>query len=558
MPAETETEDVAVDNDTGRSRSHSRDMQTQTSPLMSVSPSSASLPPLPPLQTKPRAAGDNSLGLSHFTDNRLSLPPLASLHPSSGLRESSSPHLSLGTSLSSSSQFLSTRRASMDIPPSTARSTGIVPQRSSSDPISTARPASPHSVVAQGTSMRSNSLRRLSSATQSSAHSISSGATTYVSRPRTFAAPIPRASSSILTDSILGGPSASVKMESTKSPTRLDRSFDNHMAPGILSQSLSIDDGALSQVLDGPTEGDQTTGVRSIRNQTPWVSPSTSMLGSPSATTFRPSSRPPSEDLYASPRSDDMSLPATGRYNDRMPSHSGARELLPQGRANHNGLLSESPPIRVENRDRHTHNIGPPDINRNTFDQALRSTPYNISGNMINQRHSVGGPALEDTLADMSLNDNDTSAPSVRPSERRNPETTRNLRNGTSLDASAPVSTSANSHVEAEIFADDLSRGLAHNAFRSQKLMNSLSRVRLQKANEKIKELQEKLAELGRRDAMLERELEHELQDAQDWELAKLDDGIMKDLGQLSESEYNRLKRGEALHMTEMSGLRRG
>lgn len=96
----------------------------------------------------------------------------------------------------------------------------------------------------------------------------------------------------------------------------------------------------------------------------------------------------------------------------------------------------------------------------------------------------------------------------------------------------------------AERFASDLSNQLDSSASRSQQLLNEIYKLKLQKAQQKIDALQEQLADIGHRDAQLERELRREQDELKDWEIAKLDDGIMQDLGKLTEAEYARLKRG--------------
>lgn len=106
---------------------------------------------------------------------------------------------------------------------------------------------------------------------------------------------------------------------------------------------------------------------------------------------------------------------------------------------------------------------------------------------------------------------------------------------------------------QAENFASDLADQVSSSTNRSQKLLNDIWKIKLEKAKRKIEELQDKLADLGRRDAPLERELERERNELEDWEIAKLDDGIMRDLGAMTEAEYARLKRGECIPLFIMA-----
>lgn len=97
---------------------------------------------------------------------------------------------------------------------------------------------------------------------------------------------------------------------------------------------------------------------------------------------------------------------------------------------------------------------------------------------------------------------------------------------------------------DAERFASELSKNLHTSTARSQQLLNEIYKLKLQKAQQKIDALQEKLVDIGHRDAQLERELKKEENEIRDWEVARLDEGIMRDLGSISEAEYARLKRG--------------
>lgn len=95
----------------------------------------------------------------------------------------------------------------------------------------------------------------------------------------------------------------------------------------------------------------------------------------------------------------------------------------------------------------------------------------------------------------------------------------------------------------AENYARDLECQVSSATSREQVLLHEIWKNKLEKAQRKIDELQDRLVALGRRDAELENELEKEKQELQDWDIARRDEGIMHDLGQMTETEYARLKR---------------
>lgn len=128
------------------------------------------------------------------------------------------------------------------------------------------------------------------------------------------------------------------------------------------------------------------------------------------------------------------------------------------------------------------------------------------------------------------------------------PNPRRPVRTDSSPFSSSPARASVQAVSEAERYASDLASQLNTSTTRSQALLNEMYKVKLQKAKEKIDRLQGKLMELGKRDFVIERQLEKERMELKDWEIAKLDSSIMRDLGKLTEAEYARLKRGKSLN----------
>jgi hypothetical protein len=225
--------------------------------------------------------------------------------------------------------------------------------------------------------------------------------------------------------------------------------------------------------------------------------------------------------------SESRSLGDNSGTDARRTGSSRTYSSIPSGSTRHSGLTP-----RIDSLDSDSDSSGTAAPRRQL---RRRSTPYRRGSAGTASRRQKFDPLAElaEELDDISLDGDGTQ---VEAGDDRS-----NIR------ASLRSERSRNrlAHDQASTLVDDLSNSLDEISLRSEKLLNSVWKVKLRKANRKIEELQDKLSDLGRADARLEMELKKEIEELNDLKLAKLDKNITRELKKLSNIEFLRLKKGK-------------